>query len=68
MRNADKAKLALASINTVDITPTWRGVLPILIAGLQDGSREGQRIARIELERMADLADRCNEQTKGGRA
>jgi hypothetical protein len=42
---------------TIDLTPTWKAVLPIMIAALVDGTDEGKRLAKIELNRMADLAD-----------
>lgn len=41
----------------IDITPTWSGILPALIAIMRDGTHEGQRLAEIELRRMATLAD-----------
>ncbi len=47
----------LKFVGTIDMTPTWRAVLPIMIAAIQDGTFEGKKIAREELERMADLAD-----------
>lgn len=43
---------------TIDLTPTWAAALPMLLAALVYGSAEGQRIAREELQRMAELADR----------
>lgn len=43
---------------TIDITPTWRGIMPVLIEGIRHGTPEGQRIAREELMRLADIADR----------
>jgi hypothetical protein len=48
----------LASTGSVAITLTWSGTLPMLIAVLEDGSEEGKQIAREELARMAELADR----------
>lgn len=42
---------------TIDMTPTWEGMLPVYIAVIENGSFEGQRIAREELKRMAKLAD-----------
>ena len=42
---------------TIDLTLTWQGVLPILIAALEDGTEEGKKIAREELRRMAKAAD-----------
>ena len=40
--------------------PSWAGVLPILLAVLENGTEEGRRIARAELRRMADAADAYN--------
>jgi hypothetical protein len=37
----------------IDITPTWQGVVPLLIIGIENGSTS----ARAELYRMAKLAD-----------
>jgi len=48
------------SVETIDMTPTWTAIVPILIAGLQDGTPEGQRLAKIELYRMAEAADKWN--------
>ena len=45
---------------TIDITPTWRGVLPIIIEGLTNGNARGVQIATEELQRMADAADAWN--------
>ena len=45
----------------IDVTPTWRAVVPILIAALRDGTDEGHRAATAELYRMADIIDRMNE-------
>lgn len=42
---------------TIDLTPTWTGVLPILIAGIENGTAEGRKIAIDELSRMARAAD-----------
>lgn len=41
----------------IDVTPSWEGILPYLITIMQDGSYEGQKLAREELHRMAHLAD-----------
>lgn len=46
--------------NTVNITPTWKGVLPVLMAVLEHGTDEGKRQAREELTRMAEAADQYN--------
>lgn len=43
---------------TVDITPTWRGVLRLLVTVAHDAETAAARAsAWKELERMADLAD-----------
>ena len=42
----------------VDITPTWSGMLPVLLLLLESGSAKGRADARDELSRMAKLADR----------
>ena len=51
-------------METIDVTPTWRDILPILLIGLTDGNKEGKRIAREELARMADAADKWNAHCK----
>lgn len=60
-RDMSEAELAAAIRQqgsfTIDLTPSWRGVLPILLAGVSSGTVEGRRLAMAELERMADLAD-----------
>lgn len=45
-------------IGTIDLTPTWRAILPVLIEGLIHGTEAGRSIAREELTRMADIADK----------
>ena len=43
---------------TINATPSWSAVLPMLLSAYSDGSVEGIDIAQQELERMAALADR----------
>jgi hypothetical protein len=47
---------------TIDITPSWAGVLPILIAVLENprGSAESKQSMAEELGRMAKAADLWN--------
>lgn len=45
---------------TIDATPTWRAVLPLLLAVVKDGSDEGRKDAIAELTRMASAADQYN--------
>jgi hypothetical protein len=62
---ADAARLsANTGARTIDATPLWADVLPILFATLERGNANAQRIARAELERMAHAADRFNALAK----
>lgn len=46
------------TVRTVDITPTWRGVLRLLVTVANDAeTAKARNDAWHELERMADLAD-----------
>ena len=45
---------------TINITPTWAGVLPALVTIIRDGNPEAYRAAMTELQRMAQAADRLN--------
>lgn len=47
-------------MRTIDMTPTWREIMPALIAVLQNGTHDGQDMARAELMRLADIADQLN--------
>lgn len=40
-----------------NVTPTWTGILPVLLALLENGDSQGQKTAREELQRMAAIAD-----------
>lgn len=44
-------------VGTIDMTPTWEGLLPGLLLAIENGTAEGRRIAREELARMAQVAD-----------
>ena len=41
----------------IDATPTWEGILPLYIGGIEGGTYEGRKSAMEELYRMARLAD-----------
>lgn len=56
-----------ASGQAIDVTPTWAGILPILILGLTEGTEAGQRQAKEELMRMAQAADAYNAQVGQGK-
>lgn len=44
-------------VGTIDLTPTWRQVVQLLIVGLTEGNATARQMATEELYRMADLAD-----------
>lgn len=44
-------------MKTIDVTPTWSVVLPMLLTVLESGTEQGKRDAREELKRMARAAD-----------
>lgn len=45
---------------TIDMTPTWAAIMPALVAALQHGTPEGQRLAAAELESLAAKVDSAN--------
>ena len=48
-------------LKTPTLTPTWADIVPIIERALIHGDENGQRIARQELGRMAEMADRYVE-------
>lgn len=51
-------------METIDLTPSWAGVMPVLVACLEDGTDEGKKIAREELARLAKAMDARRERSK----
>lgn len=49
---------------TIDMTPTWAGMLPAMRALIENGSAEGRRVAWAELEKAARLADERNHMAR----
>jgi hypothetical protein len=47
---------------TIDCTPTWSGILPVIVALIQNPNTRKDGI--IELQRMAELADAYVAKTK----
>jgi hypothetical protein len=45
--------------STIDITPTWTALLPIMIYGLESSDSQVKQYARDELFRMAAIADKA---------
>lgn len=48
----------------IDVTPTWAGLMPGLIACLESGTGEGPAIAREELSRLARAVDSNNAKAR----
>jgi hypothetical protein len=44
-------------VETIDLTPTWSGLLPLFLTAMEIGTDDAKSAARTELERMAKLAD-----------
>ena len=51
---------------TVDLTPTWQGILPALLNLLQSDNPKSRQLAESELRRMAGLADGYIESLRAG--
>ena len=54
-------------IKTIDLTPTWSGIMPGIISILENGNEDGRKIAREELMNLAKQVDSLNnkEQDNG---
>lgn len=50
-------------METVNVTPTWRAIMPLLLAAIQDGTPVGRRAATEELYRLASLVDEMNAES-----
>jgi urease alpha subunit len=50
----------LISADTIDITPTWSGILGTLIALIENSNEEGRTAAIEQLKLMAQAADNYN--------
>jgi hypothetical protein len=53
---------------TYPIIPSWEAVLPLYISAIASGGFEARRAAKLELERMAKLADAYVALTKKDQA
>lgn len=47
----------MENTETIDMTPTWEGLLPVLLLLLQGETLDSRKVATDELTRMAKLAD-----------
>lgn len=61
---ATYAAAAIEQQTAFDVTPTWAGVLPYLLVGIENGNDTGRKAARGELARMAEAADKWNSAVK----
>lgn len=50
----------------IDLTPTWAGLMPALIALIDNGTPEGRAVAVAELQRLAEGMDAANKAPKEG--
>lgn len=57
---AEQRAAIAETVKTIDMTPTWAGILPALRALIENSNSEGRATAWAELERMAALADERN--------
>lgn len=48
-------------VKTIDLTPTWAGIMPGIISILENGSEDGRKIAREELMKLARQVDTLND-------
>lgn len=53
------------STHMFDLTPKWVGLVPYMIALIENGTALGKKEAHEELLRMAKAADLWNESQKG---
>jgi len=55
-------------MNTINLTPTWSGIMPAIIAVLENGTHQGKIIAIEQLTKMAAVADKMVEQERAEEA
>lgn len=51
-------KIEKKVVETIDLTPTWENVAGVIEVTLLHGNADGRAIGRLELHRMAQIADR----------
>lgn len=56
------------TVTYVDMTPTWEGLLPVLLEIYCKGSSKGKADILLELQRMAKAADMAVAASKIGEA
>ncbi len=48
----------------IDVTPTWETAAEMLVHVMQEGTAEGQKLARSEIIRMGQIVDNLQAQIK----
>ncbi len=62
LRNIEPNKITM---ETIDLTPTWAGLMPALVEIAANGTTaEGRQQAMAELMRLAKIVDEMNEKAK----
>lgn len=54
-----------AIAQTIDMTPTWADIVPLLLEVMERGNATGRAEARAEIMRMATIADAYVAEHKG---
>lgn len=52
-------------VGVIDMTPTWSGILPLLLMSLESPNAETRKNGIAEITRMAKIADAYVTMTKG---
>lgn len=71
MTSPDEIKAELREQNAprfIDVTPTWADLMPAFFQILENGTDTGKELARAELTRLAQMADRINAREKAEQA
>lgn len=48
-------------MKTIDITPTWEEIMPVIIMAIENGTSEGKESAKEELMELARKVDQANQ-------
>lgn len=52
------------SVKTIDLTPSWTGLVPALISMIEHGTPEARKVAIEEITRMARALDAFNAEAR----
>lgn len=59
----------MKTIKTIDMTPTWRALMPALVeVAVRGTDADGRKAAMDELNRLADFVDKRNSEAKKSEA